>query len=115
MKLQKSQEWENHVLLFLTIRDKLAAQDKNMTNAAKVTKILCTIPLFFDALAMASTLNKNSFHQRSMLFKQKSSDLLKLGHGIKTMQIVCHLYLLPDSVLQSFNLDEEASSREEGG
>lgn len=44
----------------MSILDELSAQDKILTDAEKVTKILCTFPESFDSIAKASSLNDNS-------------------------------------------------------
>lgn len=63
MTFGEGQEWENHVLLFLTIIGEPAAQDQNMNDAEKVTEVLRTLSSSFGAFAMASKLDKNYFHQ----------------------------------------------------
>lgn len=63
LSFKEGQSWESHISSFMSILDELAAQDQVMTESEKVTKILRTLPSSFDALAMASSLNENSFDQ----------------------------------------------------
>lgn len=56
-------DWERHISSFVSIINELAAQDQAFIDAEKVTKILRTLPESFVSLAMASSLNENSFDQ----------------------------------------------------
>lgn len=60
---KEGEDWDKHVSKFLSIIDELAAQDQTLSNSEKVTKILRTLPESFASLAMASSLNQNTFEE----------------------------------------------------
>lgn len=63
LSFKEGEEWENHISLFLSMLDELAAQYQVMDDSEKVTKLLRTLPASFNALAMASTLTTTTFDE----------------------------------------------------
>lgn len=79
LSFKDGDDWDKQVSSFLSIIDELSAQDRVLSDAGKVTKILRTLLEYFDTFAMASSLNNNSFEQIVNAVQANVEQKKKLG------------------------------------